>query len=183
MPSSKTVATQMLTQAAAAPRCQHIRFNNQRCGAPARKSSNWCVFHAVDYEGRLPVTGVPEDAATVQIELSRVIRQLQNGAIESRAAALILYALQIASQNLKRFAAEMPSGDEVDEQEAFPQKSEDLGYYMYMHLNAPPELSDETFSRCVDLARFVRGEDSSDRTPMKPAAGATTDSSAAATSE
>jgi hypothetical protein len=183
MPSSKALATQMLTHAAAAPRCQHIRLNNQRCGSPARKNSNWCVFHAVDYEGRLPVTGIPEDAATIQIEIARVIRALQSSAIEPRAAALILYGLQIASQNLKRLGAEMPTLEELEhanqaaeDEEAFPQRSQDLGYYMYTRLKAPPERRNETLSRCVDLARFVRGDD-----PAAPAAeSVTADSSPAA---
>ena len=98
-----------LHAAAAAPRCQHVRFNGQRCAAPARSGSDFCIFHAYDYEGRVPTTSVPEDAASVQLELGRVIRQLQDDKISPKSAALILYALQIASMNLKRLSQELPT--------------------------------------------------------------------------
>jgi len=185
MPASRAIATQnLITAAAAAPRCQHTRLNGAHCGSPARTGHNWCYFHCGDYEGAFPTTGVPEDAACIQIEVGRVIRQLQNQSIEARAAGLILYGLQVASMNLRRLGAEMPSveaqhaaaqkaaaeaeAESEDEIHAFPQKSEDLGYYIYERLNAPRELRDETFSRCVDLARFVRGETPIDRTPAPP---------------
>ena len=106
--SQSATSTTNLAGAAAAPRCQHVRYNGQRCAAPARSGSDWCVFHGYDYEGRIPVSTVPEDAATIQLELGRVIRQLQNEQIHTRSAALILYALQIASMNLKRLHTELP---------------------------------------------------------------------------
>ncbi len=56
----------------------------------------------------MPTTTVPEDAASVQLELGRVIRQLQDNQIPTKSAALILYALQIASHNLKRLHDELP---------------------------------------------------------------------------
>ncbi len=56
----------------------------------------------------IPTTTVPEDAASVQLELGRVIRQLQDNQIPTKSAALILYALQIASHNLKRLHDELP---------------------------------------------------------------------------
>jgi hypothetical protein len=96
-----------LQAAAAAARCQHIRLNGQRCAAPARSGSDFCIFHGYEYEGRVPVTVVPEDAASVTLELGRVIRQLQDGNIQPKSAALILYALQIASMNLKRLHNEL----------------------------------------------------------------------------
>ena len=95
------------------PRCQHIRFNGHRCAAPARSGSDFCIFHGYEYDGRIPTT-IPEDAASVQLELGRVIRQLQDGDIQPKAAALILYALQIAAMNLKRLHAELPSEAPVD---------------------------------------------------------------------
>ena len=184
MSASRAIATRnLMTAAAAAPRCQHVRLNGQHCGSPARTGSNWCFFHHGDYEGRLPVTGVPEDAASIQIEVGRVIRQLQSSAIEPRSAGLILYGLQIASQNLRRLGAEMPTMEmmeemerarraaepEGDEEEAFPQKSQDLGYYIYERLHAPPERRDLALSLCVQLAGFVRGEDPPPPWPGPPA--------------
>ena len=100
--------SQNLNAADAAARCQHIRFNGHRCAAPARSGSDFCIFHGYEYDGRIPTT-IPEDAASVQLELGRVIRQLQDGDIQPKAAALILYALQIAAMNLKRLRDELPS--------------------------------------------------------------------------
>ncbi|MDP9268248.1 MAG: hypothetical protein M3P27_07980 [Acidobacteriota bacterium] len=166
MSASRATATQNLIKAAAAaPRCQHVRINGQHCAAPARTGSNWCMFHYGDYEGAaFPTTGVPEDAASIQLEVGRVIRQLQSQTIETKSAALILYGLQVASMNLRRLGNEMPIAPEVEE-ETRPLAAEGLGYRIFSHLNAPPELADETFSRCVDLVRFVRGE-----TPVTEAA-------------
>ncbi|MBI2677635.1 MAG: hypothetical protein HYX28_02520 [Candidatus Koribacter versatilis] len=161
MPSSRETANRMLAAAALSPRCQHIRYNNHRCGAPARRDSNWCVFHAVDYEAFVPASGVPEDAASVQIEIARVIRGLQNGAMEPRAAGLILYGLQLASQNLRRLGEEMPSL----ENDAFPDHPYDLAWHIYLRLNAPPDRQDHARELCHQLAKFVRGE-----TPYNPAA-------------
>jgi len=207
MPASRAIAIRNLTKAAdAAPRCQHIRLNGTHCAAPARTGHDWCLFHHGDYEGAFPTTGVPEDAACIQIEVGRVIRQLQDQSIEARAAGLILYGLQVASMNLPRLQREQPSLEvltaelqaaeaeaaaesEADaDNEAFPQKSDDLAYHMFIHLNAPSALSSETYSRCVDLARFVRGETPANRTPAtkyekKPPPNPLADSSVAATSE
>jgi hypothetical protein len=108
MPSPKRTNVANLAHSAAAPRCQHVKLNGQPCAAPAVKGRNWCLFHAGDYEGHFPTTGVPEDAATIQLEIARVIRQLQNSQISTKSASLILYALQVASMNLKRLGAEMP---------------------------------------------------------------------------
>jgi hypothetical protein len=50
-----------------------------------------------------------EDALSLQFAIMQVIRALHDRAIDSRTAALTLYGLQIASGNLKRFAAEHSS--------------------------------------------------------------------------
>ena len=53
-----------------------------------------------------------EDALSLQFALMQVIRALHDRAIDSKTAALTLYALQIASGNLKRCVAEQtPSSD------------------------------------------------------------------------
>jgi hypothetical protein len=131
MPGKKATANHNLANAAAlAPRCHHVRYNGQSCGAPARTGSDWCMFHGYDYENRFPISTVPEDASTIQLELARVIRQLQNKETDTKAAALTLYALQIASQNLKRLGAEMP---------ALPATSENLLGDMYRLLDPLPE--------------------------------------------
>ena len=147
-----------LAAAAAAPRCRHIKMSGDSCSAPARAGSNWCVFHAGDYEGSHPVLGVYEDAASIQLELSYTIRQLQLGNLKSAEAGRILYALQIASQNLPRLREEMPSREQRDAENPFPEKVPDLAWYLYSRLNPPDDRRRQTEHICLELARFVRGE-------------------------
>src|SRR5437868_8934615 len=97
MPNSKAVpavtakksassAHNLANAADLAHRCQHVKMNGQSCAAPARSDSDWCIFHAGDYEGRFPIAGVPEDAASIQVEIGRIIRQLESGKLEPPAA-------------------------------------------------------------------------------------------------
>ena len=97
-----------------APRCQHIRYNGQRCAAPALRGQSHCHFHAriqpralqsQDIDPDLPFI---EDATSLQFVLMRVLRMLNTGYADRRVCALMLYALQIACANLKNFMAEHP---------------------------------------------------------------------------
>lgn len=142
-----------LIHASAAKRCAHIKMNSQQCAAPAQHDSDFCIFHAGDYEGRNPVLGVYEDAATIQLEISRTIRSLQNKTLEPPEAGRILYALQVASQNLPHLRDEMPSLEE-----AFPQETLELGWFLSSRLNPPEDRKAATSTICHELARFVRGE-------------------------
>ncbi len=96
-------------QAQAAPRCQYVRLNDQRCTQPALKDQVFCRFHdLVDHplaDSRL----IPfvEDATTLQLALMQVIKSLQLGKLDRRTAGTILYALQIAASNLKHFSEEV----------------------------------------------------------------------------
>ena len=89
-----------------APRCQHTKLNGAPCAAPARRGRNYCVFHdaahsAPDYTFRMV-----EDAMSLQYALFQVMRLLTDKAVDTKRAALMLYALQIASSNLKRLHEE-----------------------------------------------------------------------------
>jgi hypothetical protein len=90
--------------------CQHARLNNQPCGQPALRGRKFCRFHDTD---RIKDTdySIPmvEDALSLQLAIMQVIRALHDRAMDSKTAALTLYALQIASGNLKRFTAEQSS--------------------------------------------------------------------------
>lgn len=94
-------------KANAAPRCQYIRLNDQPCTQPALKDNVFCRFHEF-LDHPLPAAQIPfvEDATTLQVALMQVIRSLQLGQINRATAGTILYALQIAAQNLKHFAEE-----------------------------------------------------------------------------
>lgn len=95
-------------QAHAAPRCQYIRMNDQRCTQPALKDQLFCRFHDLLEGPALPAAVIPfvEDATSLQVAIMQVIRTLQRGQIDRRTAGTILYALQLASSNLKRFCEE-----------------------------------------------------------------------------
>jgi hypothetical protein len=94
------------------PRCQHVKVNGVQCGSPALRRKPHCYFHErVQYERDLATEnksgqrkfGFPllEDANSIQVALMKVIQMLGSGALDHKTAALMLYALQTASANLR----------------------------------------------------------------------------------
>src|SRR3954463_6003406 len=86
--------------------CEHVRLSGQRCGSPAPRGEPRRYFHNT---ARNPDSGgipLPEFAASIQLGLSRVIRNLEAEPACSKNYALMLYALQTASANLKRVREE-----------------------------------------------------------------------------
>jgi len=110
MAGKKPIAKANLAASALAPRCKHVKLNGQNCAAPARSGTQFCMFHGPIYEGRWPSTPVHEDASTIQHEISRIIRNIETGALPTKQGALVLYGLQLASQNLTKLGAELPVG-------------------------------------------------------------------------
>ena len=109
--AAKRPARQRMQAAHDAPRCQHIRFNGQRCAAPALRGQTLCYFHDLaqdpdTYDQRwLPLI---EDATSLQIAIARVQRFLLMDCFEFKRATALLYSLQIACMNLKNLKAENP---------------------------------------------------------------------------
>jgi hypothetical protein len=134
-------------------------MNGRACAAPAQRDSDYCIFHAGDYEGRYPTLGVYEDAASIQLEISRTIRRLQDRNLEAPEAGRILYALQVASQNLPNLRDELDS-------DRFPYFPDQLTHHLMYGLDPPDELRDEAYRRCAELAYWVRGD--LDRMPRLP---------------
>jgi hypothetical protein len=97
-----------IAPANAAPRCQHIRLNGQRCGAPARRRRRYCHFHehAVVCRQKDFKVSFIEDATSLQFVLMEVMRLLDGPHPDYRACGLKLYALQIACANMKALRAE-----------------------------------------------------------------------------
>jgi hypothetical protein len=108
-----------------ATRCRHIKVNGTQCGSPALRTKNFCFYHQ---QGRpWPVecysegeyaTGeitLPffEDAHSVQTVIRQVVQMVLQKRIERKTASLLLYALQIASSNLKRMELEKPQPEQV----------------------------------------------------------------------
>lgn len=100
--------------AQAAPRCQHVKADGTRCGSPALTERPYCYAHAQMLRpaaaaalGPLPPL---EDANGIQCALMQVADAIVRDLIDLKRAALLLYALQIASANLKhvRFEPLMP---------------------------------------------------------------------------
>ncbi|MGB9197322.1 MAG: hypothetical protein WCB53_10420 [Terriglobales bacterium] len=105
-------------------RCQHIRVHGAQCGSPALREEKYCYHHAHTRPERVKVKGgdgktseivVPlfEDAGSIQMAVRQVAVLLLQDKIDSKKAGLMLYALQIASTNLKRMAEEAPRPAQV----------------------------------------------------------------------
>jgi hypothetical protein len=156
---SLSSAHNLTIHASAARRCAHVKMSGRPCAAPAQRDSDFCIFHAGDYEGRYPTPGVYEDAASIQLEISHTIRRLQDRKIEAPEAGRILYALQVASQNLPNLRDELESVH-------FPYLPDQLTHFLMQGLEPPDELRDEAYRRCTELAYWVR--DSLHRMPKLP---------------
>jgi len=97
-------------------RCQHIKVNGTQCGSPALRDTKCCYYHVRyhwpelealpdknEWRKRLPTL---EDANSIQVALADVMERLVMQEIDHKTAALMLYALQTASMNLKRTSLE-----------------------------------------------------------------------------
>ena len=94
-------------------RCQHIKTNGTQCGSPALRETTFCYYHIryhwpemeeIEDTAEWRKTSLPslEDADSIQVSLADVIERLIAVEIDHKAAALILYALQTASINLRQ---------------------------------------------------------------------------------
>jgi hypothetical protein len=95
------------------PRCHYIKTNGTRCGSPALRDQKFCYFHQRWQQQRINLRHYPgeesylelpvlEDADSIQMALTQVMRLVLSQKINPKEAGLLLYALQIASANLKR---------------------------------------------------------------------------------
>ena len=109
----------------AAARCRHIKVNGTQCGSPALRSKIFCFYHQKDRPWPVEcfsdieyATGeitLPffEDAHSIQAVIRQVVQMVLQKRIERKTASLLLYALQIASSNLKRMELEKPQPEQV----------------------------------------------------------------------
>jgi len=99
-------------------RCQHIKVNGTQCASPALRDEKHCYFHTQwrrkSMEVKFNVNAnsnsdahatftLPtlEDANSIQLGLAEMLRLLATHQIDHKTAALMLYALQTASANLR----------------------------------------------------------------------------------
>ncbi|MFZ0799543.1 MAG: hypothetical protein WCA13_11240 [Terriglobales bacterium] len=100
-------------------RCQHIKINGTQCASPALRDEKHCYYHkewrrkssAVNLNVKAKQSGtitLPslEDANSIQVTLAELLRLLATNQIDCRRAALMLYALQTASANVKHTSFE-----------------------------------------------------------------------------
>jgi hypothetical protein len=109
----------------AAARCQHIKVSGTQCGSPALRNKNFCFYHQenrpwpvecyADDEYSTGTITLPyfEDAHSIQNVIRQVVQMVMQKRIERKTASLLLYALQIASSNLKRMELEKPQPEQV----------------------------------------------------------------------
>ncbi len=112
--------------------CRHIKTNGRRCQSPALSESAYCYFHSrVHTMAKTKATiwdniNLPllEDSASIQVAISQIVGGLLSSRLDARRTGLLLYALQIASQNIDRktfhsdseIVRSMTVTDEGDEQ-------------------------------------------------------------------
>src|SRR5260370_27847956 len=90
------------TAAAKAPRCLHVKANGVRCGSPAMRDRTKCYFHyRVEYPPVMHGLHLLEDANGVQCAVMQIADMIVQKTLEHKTAKLLLYALQIASSNVK----------------------------------------------------------------------------------
>ena len=100
-------------------RCRHVKTNGTQCGSPALKGQELCYYHEQNrpmpaelyldgdrYADSQIVLPVFEDAHSIQTVIRQVVQLMLSRRIERKDAGLLLYALQIASGNLKMMQAE-----------------------------------------------------------------------------
>jgi len=97
--------------------CRHIKTNGQRCKSPALSGSAYCYFHSrVHTMAKAKSTvwdavNLPmlEDSASIQVAISQIMAACLSSRLDARHTGLLLYALQIASQNIDRTSYRMNS--------------------------------------------------------------------------
>jgi hypothetical protein len=92
------------------PECRHIMPNGNKCRAAALRDKPYCYFHDRTHRitgsrGRtkkqpiqLPIL---EDRSAIQLALAQILDALAAARIDAKRASLLLYGLQIASQNVR----------------------------------------------------------------------------------
>lgn len=98
-------------------KCSHIKTNGQQCGSPALHDQDLCYFH--DQQRRSAARCAesvidfpfPEDADSIQSSIALVMRGIVAGTVDRKTAGLLLYALQIASTNLRQTSFARPSDE------------------------------------------------------------------------
>src|SRR6202158_2912825 len=145
-----------------APRCRHVKVNGTQCGSPAVRSKSFCFYHQQhrpivaecysdgEYSTGEILLSVFEDAHSVQSVIRQVMQMVLQKRIERKTASLLLYALQIASSNLKRMELEKPQPEQVVIDVVTPLK--------YEPPIAAPELKEEETQTVLETSASAQPE-------------------------
>jgi len=104
------------------PECRHIKTSGGKCGSPALRGQPYCYFHSRLRERAtkpepsfLPFAFQNlEDRGAIQHAICEVGMALADHRIDTKRAGILLYALQVASQNAKN-ADQIVSSDAIAE--------------------------------------------------------------------
>jgi hypothetical protein len=114
--------------------CRHIKASGTKCEAPALKGEQFCYFHSrsrahakrhVDYFQAIDIP-LLEDRSAIQHALTEVARAIACGNIDGKRAGLLLYSLQIASQNARN-QNEIMGGEKQVREVVKTEEGSDLG--------------------------------------------------------
>ncbi len=108
--------------------CEYLKPNGEFCGSPALRGRDYCHWHLICVARRLraekqeatqdrtPLELPPlEDANSVQLAVMMVIDAMLRQRIGPRMSGQLLYALQIASSNLKQGVCFQPAKAQSEE--------------------------------------------------------------------
>ncbi len=104
------------------PECRHIMPNGYKCKSAALRNSSYCYFHTCAHELAKPAARpqklpfklpLLEDRSAIQLALIQILDALLAGGIEAKQASLMLYGLQIASQNVERVDPILPKNSVI----------------------------------------------------------------------
>jgi len=90
----------------------HIKFNGAQCRQPAMRHKKYCHFHNFMYERNQMPEGerfrIPfvEDTPSIQLGINQVLRALICNQIDTKKAGILLYGLQLSSNNLTYYDRE-----------------------------------------------------------------------------
>ena len=103
--------------------CRHIKTSGGKCGSPAMRDKPYCYFHskikeraaraANPYPLALAIPAL-EDRGAIQLAIREIVTALADHRTDTKRAGVLLYALQIASSNIKD-KEEIVSSYPVDE--------------------------------------------------------------------
>jgi hypothetical protein len=98
--------------------CQQIRYDGELCRAAALRGKKFCYYHLhagplpkdIDNLGVIPKVefNLPllDDATAIQATITLICEHLLHRRLEPKKAGILLYALQVASSNLKHINKE-----------------------------------------------------------------------------